>query len=1516
MKQEHTLKTIGFPARSIAILLIIILLFSIAMPISVAGASNTIQNRTSLPNTVNVTKSPVNVTKNPVNVATETANTSRNITPAQRTVAASNFQQAVVSTQATGVTAVMPKMDPGGVPHYFGPYPNYANSPMPKGAITGITVVNGGSGYSAPVVSITDAYYTGTGASATAIVDPVTGAITGFMLLSGGNNYTAPVVTITDPQGTGAVTAATISGVPLTGGIRKFVDGLPGIGAANANNLGQYIPVAIPDTTTYPGSDYYVIELGQYTEKLHTDLQPTTLRGYRQVNTNDPTVKKFSYLGPLIVAQKDRPVCIKFINNLPTGAGGNLFLPVDTTLMGAGMGPLGMNATPMNYTQNRATLHLHGGLTTWISDGTTEQWTTPAGEKTPYPEGVSVYNVPDMDNGTEPQGTLTFYYSNEQSARLMFYHDHAAGITRLNVYAGEVAGYLLTDRVEQDMINGTNVTGVNPTNAKVLPDIGIPLIIQDKTFVDPTTIAAQDPTWNSGTTAPTPHAGDLWYPHVYMPNQNPYDPSGANAFGRWDYAPWFWPPVNNLEHGPTANPYYDPANASWEPPLIPATPNPSAVMEAYMDTPLVNGAAYPNMTVDPKAYRFRILNGADDRFFNLQLYVADPNVTTADGRKNTEVKMVPAIKTPGYPANWPSDGRDGGVPDPATAGPSFIQIGTEGGFLPAPVVIPNQPITWNYNMKTFNFGNVKDHALLLGTAERADVIVDFSQYAGKTLILYNDAPAAFPSYDPRNDYYTNDSDQTGTGGAPQTQPGYGPNTRTIMQIHVASMRSDGKPIAAYNLSALQSVFAKTATKKGVFEVSQPPIIVSQSGYNSAYNAAYSNNAFVRIQDDFMNFSTISGKALNLTLENKAIHDEMGAAYDTVYGRGSALLGIELTNVPIGNANALLYPYYSPPVDIIVDSVNISEPQPGDGTQIWKISHNGIDDHTLHFHLFNVQVINRVAWDGTILPPDPNELGWKDTVRINPLETTIVALRPVAPANIPFDIPNSVRAIDPTMPLGTVLKGGPGGFVDVTGEPVTVINRLVNYGWEYVFHCHVLGHEELDMMHSMVFAVAPKAPTNLTAVQNGTGVTLTWKGNSLGETGFTIQRANDVNFTIGVVNFTVGPHVTTYTDSPINRQQYYYRVQANNLVGDTTAYAAPAVGFPHVSVNSVWTAGLPLLNASIVSQNLPAAMYAGNSSTVSVTMRNTGILAWTGSNGFALGGVGGTTGDAYKFGITGLNLPAGTVVRPGQTYTWTFRMTAPYVSGNLTPKLQMVWGSNAWFGETVVQTINVTGPQASYVSSNYPDTMLPGQSYAVSITMRNNGTMAWPANSVIKLGNVGNATGDAYKFNRYPQNMNANVNPGGTYTFNFVVTAPTTPGTYHPAYQMIWQGQTSFGDIVSRTVVVGNPNANIIANTIPSTMRRSTRYTVNVTVLNTGNVAWTSGTNLGFGPVGYSPGVRDRFGVQRMYIPSGTVVLPGQSYNWTFVMTAPARGSYPVRYQMVWTGHMQFGNTLSKTITVR
>jgi FtsP/CotA-like multicopper oxidase with cupredoxin domain len=1061
---------------------------------------------------------------------------------------------AAMADQGLGAMA-MPMPMAGEVPHYFGPYPNYATSDLPM------------------------------------VTYDASGNITSVM-----------------------------------GGIRKFVDSLPGLGEANANNLGQYMPIAVADKVTYPGSDYYHIALVQFEEQMHSDLQPTKLRGYVQLETpvNSAVSKHIPlmhtdgtpvlmpdgsqaiavddphYLGPFIIARKDVPVRVNFTNLLPTGMGGDLFLPVDTTVMGAGMGPevmLNPDGTPMynpdgtlmmaSYSQNRGTLHLHGGRTPWISDGTPHQWITPADEMTAYPKGVSVYNVPDMpDPGP---GSMTFFYTNQQSARLMFYHDHTYGLTRLNVYAGEAAGYLLQDDVELALIS-----------AGIIPSVQIPLVIQDKTFVPDdmmpisnmwgnfsSQLAFQDPTWNT-TKWGTP--GDLWYPHVYMPMANPSDPSGMSMFGRWMYSPWFWPP-QIPEFGPVPNPYYNASNPDMmmEPPMIPGVPNISEVGEAFMDTPVINGAAYPYLEVDPTAYRFRVLNAADDRFFNLQLYVADPSVTTFDGRTDTEVKMVPAVPTLGYPEGWPTDGREGGVPDPATAGPEMIQIANEGGFLPAPVVLPNQPVDWNWDMGTFDMGILAKYTLLLGCAERADVIIDFSQFAGKTLILYNDCPAPSPASDPRQDYYTGHPDFTDSGGSQTTIPGFGSNTRTLMQIRVANIT----PAPAFDLARLRDAFNSTAAHTSVFQDSQHEIIVPQHYYNSAYNATFPVT-WANIFTNSLTFTPIgSTTPVTLPFEAKAIQDEMGEAFDHKYGRMAVQFGLQVTTTLPQAQTLVLYGFASPPTEVQL-APDVYGTQIGvvnDGTQIWKIVHNGVDVHPVHWHMFEVQVMNRVAWDNNIREPDPNELGWKETLRVNPLQNTIVALRPILP-NVPFEIPNSIRMLDPTMPAGTVLETR---AFSPNAQPITVVNHEVNFGWEYVWHCHILAHEENDMMRTMAFAVPPLAPNNLLASVQGKKVTLTWTDNSLSETGFVIERANDPGFATNRVLFQVGTGVTVYVDNTIdNKQSYFYRVRAINVVGDTWDYATvnnPAVtNFPTITVSSEYSniIGGPLGTTILVSLTQAAA----------------------------------------------------------------------------------------------------------------------------------------------------------------------------------------------------------------------------------------------------------------------------------------------------------------------------------------
>ena len=220
---------------------------------------------------------------------------------------------------------------------------------------------------------------------------------------------------------------------------------------------------------------------------------------------------------------------------------------------------------------------------------------------------------------------------------------------------------------------------------------------------------------------------------------------------------------------------------------------------------------------------------------------------------------------------------------------------------------------------------------------------------------------------------------------------------------------------------------------------------------------------------------------------------------------------------VGIINAFTTPFaYVDPTSEFVTDGKIS---------LWRFQHFGVDTHYIHFHLFNLQLINRIGLDGSLRSPNQNELGWKETIRMNPFEDVIVALRPVKPtlpATWVGGLPNSIRPLDvttlldtPDLPTGcqnnplappnAVLPNCiPFSVSDVIGNGVWTLNRPINYGWEYVFHCHLLGHEENDMMRAITLAVAPVAPTLTGLGASGSQVVLTWTDNSKNETDWTVE----------------------------------------------------------------------------------------------------------------------------------------------------------------------------------------------------------------------------------------------------------------------------------------------------------------------------------------------------------------------------------------------------------------------------
>ena len=290
----------------------------------------------------------------------------------------------------------------------------------------------------------------------------------------------------------------------------------------------------------------------------------TTLWGFNPANPLGGGVQPQKHLGGIIVAERNVPLQITFYNKLtsngqPNGTPLKSPIPVDTTLPGA------------NQAQNRIAVHIHGGLVPWISDGGPFDWWAPNGT-----HGLSFLNNQVL-NPAAPVNEAEYYYPNNQSARLLWYHDHAQGITRTNAYAGIATAYIIRDNFERAMITKGLPEFIETAFWRRGPIRELPIVIQDKIFV------GRD-------------IGDR-RSHV-----EPRLPRHRAASG------------TRTSTRRTAGDSSVPA---------PGLPNPSVVAEMFGDTMLVNGTVYPQVDVEARRYRLRILNACNARFLNLQLYVAD-----------------------------------------------------------------------------------------------------------------------------------------------------------------------------------------------------------------------------------------------------------------------------------------------------------------------------------------------------------------------------------------------------------------------------------------------------------------------------------------------------------------------------------------------------------------------------------------------------------------------------------------------------------------------------------------------------------------------------------------------------------------------------------------------------------------------------------------------------------------------------------------------------------------------------
>ena len=613
----------------------------------------------------------------------------------------------------------------------------------------------------------------------------------------------------------------------------------------------------IPDVRGKP-IDYYEIAMRQFAQQiLPAGMPPTTVWGYGALSSESKRGLLLHNAPSLTIeARSNRPVRVKWINELVDSSGNYLphLLPVDPTLHWANP-PGGIdgrdrrpifNQTPGRYTGPVPMVtHLHGSVGVGDeSDGYTEAWYLPAANDIPagYATEGTWYDFfmgkAKAQFGVDwDSGFATFQYPNDQRASTLWYHDHALGMTRLNVYAGPAGFFLIRGGPEGDdavIDSRFGTPAVLPGPAPIENDKFPP----NKTYRE-IPIAIQDRAFNAD--------GSLFYPDTRA----------------------FFDEFNG--------PYIPGSNVSpiWNP-------------EFFGNTIMVNGNTWPFQTVEQARYRLRFLNGCQSRFLIL------------------DFAEIPGVEV------W--------------------LIGNEGGFLPAPVNL------------TADNGN----RLLMGLAERADLIVDFSNVPVGSHLLHNIGPdEPFGGGVPGVDFDLADADSTGQ----------------IMQFRV-----------------VPAVAADPST---------PP--------------------------QFMVMPAIAPLPTEDRTRPLALIEKESNAHD---GPSEAVLGV----VEGGTAKELHW----------ADEVT-ENPGPND-TEVWEYYNVTADAHPMHIHEVTFEVLNRQAISfteeghaaitpvGDPRPPEIWERGLKDTVTAYPGEVTRVKMR-----------------------FGT--EG------------------------QFVWHCHIVEHEDNEMMRP--FRVGPE-----------------------------------------------------------------------------------------------------------------------------------------------------------------------------------------------------------------------------------------------------------------------------------------------------------------------------------------------------------------------------------------------------------------------------------------------------------
>jgi spore coat protein A len=453
--------------------------------------------------------------------------------------------------------------------------------------------------------------------------------------------------------------------------------------------------------------------------------------------------------------------------------------------------------------------------------------------------------------------------------------------------------------------------------------------------------------------------------------------------------------------------------------------------EFFGNVILVNAQMWPVFHVEPRRYRFRIYNATQARFFNLRLTTAAP--TPNDG--------------------W---GTSSDLP--------FYQIGAEGGFMPAVV-------------KTGGGGS--PDSLLLGNGERADVIVDFTNYGGREVYLSNDASTP---YDPTTPLLAGDS------AAPFTPDNGGFDPEPV--INVMQFKVD-KPLANKDKS-----------------------FVPVNGM--AINKKYSKLNPEKVPDN---------KWRQITL------------VEAPYGQdafGNDINKVLVNNLPFGGSTA-------------------EAPVLGT-TEVWQFVNMTPDWHPMHMHLVTFQVIGRQRLVMATGAPgkSPEYLNYVYGVDGQG-------------SQVKFTGKLSTNSRYTTGPVEAPLRNE-SGFKDTVKCPngwVTyVIAKFTDYIGDFVYHCHILDHEENDMMQYMHVQAFAKESAESDEKPTAYALDQNYPNPFNPATQIRFQMPQDGHAKLTIFN-TAGQEVAKLVDGDLAAGAHVISWNANNVASGAYFYRLEAGAFSAV-----------------------------------------------------------------------------------------------------------------------------------------------------------------------------------------------------------------------------------------------------------------------------------------------------------------------------------------------------------------